>query len=108
MMTWLPTLVLFVLTLVQFLRLCVALVGVADRRDVSKRFDQVRRTMDRIVDTVGGPGVRGLPMFRVVQHDDHYHVLSPDGSFVGERCHTEEDAAELAAMLNAKRDLGVN
>ena len=45
-------------------------------------------------------------LFRVVQHDDHYHVLAPDLSFMGERYEMEGQAREIADMLNSLRGRG--
>jgi hypothetical protein len=105
-MTWILVTLVFVLVLVEFCRLCLALVEYSERRQIAHTLITQLKWLQRRLEN--GPPDADLPIFRVVQHDDHYHVLSPDGSFVGERCNTEEDATEIAAMLNAKRGLGVH
>lgn len=96
---------LVVLAVVQSVRALVALASYyRAERSAGALLRSQRQLADAAMTALSHS--RDLPVFRVTQHDDHFHVLSPDGSFVGDRCDTEEQATEIASMLNARTSMG--
>lgn len=94
--------VLVVLEVLQLLAYVRGNERLRSRREASDKTLQELSTMAQAA-FKNAEALAPIPVFRVVQHDDHYHVLAPDASFMGERYETEEAAREIADMLNSLR-----